>query len=55
LLLVLLLPLKIAVVFGLGRLFGHRSNDAMRAALALAQGGEFGFVLLSLALNLKLV
>ncbi|OHX17390.1 potassium transporter [Chromobacterium amazonense] len=55
LLLVLLLPLKIAVVFGLGRLFGHRSNDAMRAALALAQGGEFGFVLLALAMNLKLV
>ncbi|ERE10026.1 MULTISPECIES: cation:proton antiporter [Chromobacteriaceae] len=55
LLLVLLLPLKLAVVFGLGRLFGHRSNDAMRAALALAQGGEFGFVLLSLALSLNLV
>jgi CPA2 family monovalent cation:H+ antiporter-2 len=55
LLLVLLLPLKLGVVFGLGRLFGHRSNDAMRAALALAQGGEFGFVLLALAMNLKLV
>ncbi|SUX55675.1 cation:proton antiporter [Chromobacterium vaccinii] len=57
LLLALLLPLKLAVVFGLGRLFGHRSNDAMRSALALAlaQGGEFGFVLLSLALSLNLV
>ncbi|POZ59998.1 monovalent cation:proton antiporter family protein [Chromobacterium alticapitis] len=55
LLLALLLPLKLGVVFGLGRLFGHRANDAMRSALALAQGGEFGFVLLALSMNLKLV
>ncbi|AUH50213.1 potassium transporter [Chromobacterium sp. ATCC 53434] len=55
LMLALLLPLKLAVVFGLGRLFGHRSNDSLRAALALAQGGEFGFVLLALSMNLKLV
>ncbi|QEL56048.1 monovalent cation:proton antiporter family protein [Chromobacterium paludis] len=55
LLLALLLPLKLGVVFGLARLFGHRANESMRAALALAQGGEFGFVLLALAMNLKLV
>ncbi|MDF0606099.1 monovalent cation:proton antiporter-2 (CPA2) family protein [Neisseriaceae bacterium TC5R-5] len=55
LLLFLLLPVKIAVVFAIGRAFRHKSNDAMRAALALAQGGEFGFVLLALSLNLGLV
>ncbi|OWY37318.1 potassium transporter [Xenophilus sp. AP218F] len=51
----LLLPLKLLIVFGLGRAFGHKSNDAMRAALALAQGGEFGFVLLALSLSLGLI
>ncbi|SCK17852.1 Kef-type potassium/proton antiporter, CPA2 family [Vogesella sp. LIG4] len=54
LVLFLLLPLKLAVVWALARLFGQRSKDALKAALALAQGGEFGFVLLSLAGNLHL-
>ncbi|RQW24584.1 potassium transporter [Rhodobacteraceae bacterium CH30] len=51
----LLLPLKLAIVFAIGRAFGLRSNDALKGALALAQGGEFGFVLLALASNLALV
>ncbi|MCL6263871.1 monovalent cation:proton antiporter family protein [Craterilacuibacter sp. RT1T] len=51
----LLLPLKLAIVFVIGRAFGQRSNDALKGALALAQGGEFGFVLLALASNLALV
>ncbi len=51
----LLLPLKLAIVFAIGRAFGQRSNDALKGALALAQGGEFGFVLLALASNLALV
>ncbi|WP_227107060.1 cation:proton antiporter domain-containing protein [Chromobacterium rhizoryzae] len=55
LMLTLLLPIKVAVVFGVARGFRHKSNESMRAALALAQGGEFGFVLLALALNLHLV
>lgn len=55
LMLALLLPIKVAVVFGVARGFRHKSNESMRAALALAQGGEFGFVLLALALNLHLV
>ncbi|TDR81609.1 monovalent cation:proton antiporter-2 (CPA2) family protein [Paludibacterium purpuratum] len=55
LLVCLLLPVKLAVVYGVARLFGHRSMDAMRAGLALAQGGEFGFVLLTLAFRLDLI
>ncbi|MGL6071311.1 cation:proton antiporter domain-containing protein [Craterilacuibacter sp.] len=51
----LLLPLKLAVVFAIGRAFGQRSNESFKGALALAQGGEFGFVLLALASNLALV
>jgi CPA2 family monovalent cation:H+ antiporter-2 len=55
LLLVLLLPVKLGVVFGVARLFGHRANESMRGALALAQGGEFGFVLLALSANIGLL
>lgn len=55
LLTLMLLPLKLGVVFVLARLFGHKANDAMRGALALAQGGEFGFVLLALSAKLKLM
>lgn len=33
----------------LTRLFGHGQNTAVRTALALSQGGEFGLVLLALA------
>ncbi|WP_456236619.1 monovalent cation:proton antiporter-2 (CPA2) family protein [Crenobacter intestini] len=53
--LALLVPLKLAVVFGIARAFGHRPGDSLKGALALAQGGEFGFVLLTLAANLALV
>lgn len=52
---VLLVPVKLAVVFFLARRLGHKPNDALRGALALAQGGEFGFVLLALAGNLGLI
>ncbi|RXZ45632.1 cation:proton antiporter [Crenobacter cavernae] len=55
LLLFLLVPVKLGVVFGLARAFGHRSNESLRGALALAQGGEFGFVLLALSANLGLM
>lgn len=54
-LLVLLVPVKLAIVFFLARLFGYKPNDAMRGALALAQGGEFGFVLLSLSGKVGLI
>jgi CPA2 family monovalent cation:H+ antiporter-2 len=50
-----LIVLKAAVVFGLGRLFGLRSPPAMEAALMLAGGGEFAFVILSQATAAKVV
>lgn len=40
---------KTAVMYGLARAFGHPHNSAVRSALLLAQGGEFGFVLYSAA------
>lgn len=55
LLLVLLVPIKLAIVFFLARRFGYKPNESMRAALALAQGGEFGFVLLSLSGKVGLI
>jgi monovalent cation:H+ antiporter-2, CPA2 family len=55
LLVLLLIPAKLLAVFVIGRVLGHRGMDAMRGALALAQGGEFGFVLLTLSSRLGLV
>ena len=50
-----LVPGKAIVMFAVARTFRYRANDALRTALALAQGGEFGFVLIALAGNLGLV
>ncbi len=50
-LLALLLAVKFAVIFALARGFGNAKPTALRAALALAPAGEFGFVLLALALR----
>ncbi|MHB1332414.1 MAG: monovalent cation:proton antiporter-2 (CPA2) family protein [Sulfuriferula sp.] len=47
--------LKATLVWALGRMFGNDSPVAMRTALGLAQGGEFGFVLLAQAGSLHLV
>jgi Kef-type K+ transport system membrane component KefB/voltage-gated potassium channel Kch len=40
---------KTAVMYALGRLFGHDHATSVRAGLLLSQGGEFGFVLYSAA------
>ena len=40
-----LLAVKIAVLYVLGRRAGLESGPARRFALAIAQGGEFAFVL----------
>src|SRR5438105_4207663 len=40
---------KLALIALLARLFGNSGGTALRVALALANGGEFGFVLLPLA------
>ena len=42
-----LMLLKFGVMFGLARLFGAPARGAAAVATALAQGGEFAFVLLS--------
>jgi len=42
--------LKLALIYGLARLGGNEQRVALRTAVILAGGGEFGFVLLSLAL-----
>src|SRR5712692_3249743 len=46
---VLLVGLKSALIAALSRAFRSPPGTALRVALALAQGGEFGFVLLPLA------
>ncbi len=44
-----LVAIKTSVLYGLARFFGHGHDTALRTALTLAQGGEFGFVLYSTA------
>jgi CPA2 family monovalent cation:H+ antiporter-2 len=55
LLTLMLVPLKLAIVYWVARGFGRKANEAMRGALSLAQGGEFGFVLLALSAKLSLI
>jgi monovalent cation:proton antiporter-2 (CPA2) family protein len=44
-----LVSLKAAFVYGLARLFGQKAASAYAVAIVLSQGGEFAFVLFSLA------
>ena len=46
---------KFALVDGLAKLFGAATGVALRTGLYLAQAGEFGFVLLTLALQRELL
>ncbi|GGX87921.1 potassium transporter [Massilia dura] len=55
LLLVLPVALKFALIAGLAKLFGSSDGVSMRTGLALAQAGEFGFVLLNVAGGMELV
>ena len=50
-----LLVVKAAVIGLLARAFGAEPGRALRTAIALAQGGEFGFVLLAQARSPELV
>lgn len=50
-LLVTLVLVKTALIFGLSRLFGASSGVALRTGLALGACGEFGFVILAHAAN----
>ena len=53
-LLTIFIIFKTLVVFGLCRLMGNNSSTALRTGLILAQGGEFSFALLSLAMSERL-
>ncbi len=55
LLLVFPVLLKFALIAGLAKLFGASDGTSMRTGLALAQAGEFGFVLLNVAGGVELV
>ena len=46
-----IVTLKIALVFGLCRIGGAENGVALRTGLILAQGGEFGFALIALAVG----
>lgn len=50
-----LLASKALILFPLSRLSGLKSEDAIRVALLLAQGGEFAFVVFDRAMELKVV
>jgi CPA2 family monovalent cation:H+ antiporter-2 len=47
--------LKFALIAALAKVFGSSDGVAMRTGLALAQAGEFGFVLLNMASGSKLL
>ncbi|MEO1901924.1 MAG: cation:proton antiporter [Alcanivorax sp.] len=51
----LLMVLKLAVVTAVLRLLGERRETALRTGVLLAQGGEFGFVLMALAVTHGLI
>ncbi len=53
--LVALIVLKVILITGLSRLFGADSSVAAKTGMNLAQGGEFGFVLLAQAGAIGLV
>ena len=50
-----LVAIKAAVVFGLARAFGEERSAAYPLAVILSQGGEFAFVLFSLAAGQKML
>lgn len=54
-LVVALVAVKAAVVFALARAFGEESRSAYPLAVVLSQGGEFAFVLFSLAAGERLI
>lgn len=49
------MTVKSATVYGLCRLFGIEHNDAIRSAMLLAQGGEAGFVVFTVAASAALL
>jgi len=54
-LVIALVAIKAAVVFALARAFGEETRSAYALAMVLSQGGEFAFVLFSLAAGERLL
>ena len=54
-LLAILLLLKGLIVFALARYMRHNVADSLKASMYLAQGGEFGFVILAVSHGLNLL
>jgi glutathione-regulated potassium-efflux system ancillary protein KefC/glutathione-regulated potassium-efflux system protein KefB len=50
-----LMLVKAAIVFGIGKLSGQATDSARSLAAALSQGGEFAFVLFSLAAGYRIM
>ena len=50
-----LMVLKMIAMYGAGRLFRHPHRTALSTAVALAQGGEFAFVLLGFVLGARVM
>jgi glutathione-regulated potassium-efflux system protein KefB len=50
-----LMLLKAAIVFGIGKVSGQSTDSARNLAAALSQGGEFAFVLFSLAAGYRIL
>jgi CPA2 family monovalent cation:H+ antiporter-2 len=50
-----LLLIKFSIILGLVRVIGQSMSTAFRSGILLAQGGEFGFVLLDLSLESQLL
>lgn len=50
----LYLAIKLMVIYGTGRLFRMNHMNSKHMALTIAQGGEFAFVIFSIALSAKL-
>ena len=52
---VAIVVVKGLIITGLGKAFGMRKLEALKLGLLLSQAGEFGFVLLTQALNAQLI
>ncbi len=50
-----LVAVKVAIIFGLGKMFGLNSKASLIMALLLSQGGEFGFVLFTASQAAELI
>jgi monovalent cation:proton antiporter-2 (CPA2) family protein len=52
---VLVIVVKVALLLGVGKIFGLERHSAQRFAVYLCQGGEFGFVLFTLARGMSII